>query len=130
MKRLGIFLLSTIAVTSCGGDAQLRSEVADLRISLEAVEARQDKIEGQQQTAETSPQEAVLGDRNQELEAEIAALKQTQDELLEKINDRPKPRPARKRPDPQSVYSIELGSSPFVGAKHAKVTIVESFEFA
>lgn len=33
-------------------------------------------------------------------------------------------------PDPQAVYSVPIDGSPFKGAKHAKVTVVEAFEFA
>jgi protein-disulfide isomerase len=40
---------------------------------------------------------------------------------------RPQPPPG---PDPNAVYSVPIDNSPFVGPKHAKVTIVEAFEFA
>ncbi len=43
---------------------------------------------------------------------------------------RPKPGPRPGRPDPKKVYSVPITGNPFVGAKHAKVTIVEAFEFA
>ncbi len=43
---------------------------------------------------------------------------------------RPKPGPRPGRPDPSKVYSLSIAGNPFVGAKHAKVTIVEAFEFA
>ena len=43
---------------------------------------------------------------------------------------RPKPAPRPGRPDPSKVYSVPIDGNPFVGAKHAKVTIVEAFEFA
>ncbi len=43
-----------------------------------------------------------------------------------------RPRPGKRpgRPDPKKVYSVPIAGNPFVGAKHAKVTIVEAFEFA
>jgi protein-disulfide isomerase len=33
-------------------------------------------------------------------------------------------------PDPNTVYSVAIDGAPFKGPKHAKVTIVEAFEFA
>ena len=33
-------------------------------------------------------------------------------------------------PDPAAVYSVPIDGAPFKGAEHAKVTIVEAFEFA
>jgi len=38
-------------------------------------------------------------------------------------------RPERRRPDPQEVYAA-VADGPYLGAKDAKVTIVEAFEFA
>jgi protein-disulfide isomerase len=39
--------------------------------------------------------------------------------------------PARKdgRPDPNKVYQVAVGKSPFVGPKDAKITIVEFSDF-
>ncbi|TPV95429.1 MAG: hypothetical protein B7733_10015 [Myxococcales bacterium FL481] len=64
------------------------------------------------------------------------------DEISKKLNDlegkvekaakagaRPS-RPSRPRPDAKATYSIPLGDSPAVGPEHAKVTIVEAFEYA
>jgi hypothetical protein len=45
-------------------------------------------------------------------------------------------RNARRRPqrppgpNPNTVYSVPLGDSATIGPKHAKVTVVEAFEFA
>ncbi|TPV95576.1 MAG: DsbA family protein [Myxococcales bacterium FL481] len=39
-------------------------------------------------------------------------------------------RPSRPRPDPKTVYSVPLGNSAYSGPEHAKVTIVEVFEYA
>jgi protein-disulfide isomerase len=38
--------------------------------------------------------------------------------------------PQPGQPDPSTVYAVPVGNSPFTGAEHAKVTIVEAFEFA
>ena len=40
------------------------------------------------------------------------------------------PRQRPKRPNPNDVYAAPVGDAPFKGAEHAKVTIVEAFEFA
>lgn len=46
---------------------------------------------------------------------------------------RPAPTPQQRpaAPNPATTYAVPLGkSSPYKGAEHAKVTIVEAFEFA
>ena len=72
------------------------------------------------------------------LRKEIEALKKGQKDILAKLDkvatgrpgaNRPQ-RPQRPRPQPNSVYSVNIDGSPFKGAKDAKVTIVEAFEFA
>jgi len=42
---------------------------------------------------------------------------------------RPK-RPQRPRPNPKDVYAVPVEGAAFKGAKHAKITVVEAFEFA
>ena len=39
-------------------------------------------------------------------------------------------RPSRPKPDAKAVYSVPLGDSAYSGPEHAKVTIVEAFEYA
>lgn len=39
-------------------------------------------------------------------------------------------RPARPRPKPNDVYSVNIAGAAYKGAEHAKVTVVEAFEFA
>jgi hypothetical protein len=41
----------------------------------------------------------------------------------------PEAAPRPQGPDPSKVYSVEVGDSPFRGAQHAKVTIVEASTF-
>jgi hypothetical protein len=41
----------------------------------------------------------------------------------------PEAPPRPQGPDPSKVYSVEVGDSPFRGAQHAKVTIVEASTF-
>jgi hypothetical protein len=72
------------------------------------------------------------------LRKEVAELKAGQDEILKAIKSMPKAgpaaarpqRPQRPRPDANSVYSVSINGAPFKGAKDAKVTVVEAFEFA
>jgi hypothetical protein len=42
----------------------------------------------------------------------------------------PPPRQRPATPDPKVTYAVPIGDSPFKGAEHAKVTIIEAFEFA
>jgi hypothetical protein len=43
----------------------------------------------------------------------------------------PTPRQRPATPDPSTTYAVPLGkNSPYKGAEHAKVTIVDAFEFA
>ena len=97
MKRIGIMMLSSLAVMGC----QQSNEVP--------------------------------------LRKEVEALKKGQEKILAAIKSRPAPgpagrrppqRPQRPKPNPASVYSVNISGSPFKGAKDAKVTIVEAFEFA
>ena len=39
-------------------------------------------------------------------------------------------RPKRPRPNPADVYAVPIEGAAFKGAKHAKITVVEAFEFA
>jgi hypothetical protein len=74
------------------------------------------------------------------LRKEVADLKAGQDEIKALIQKMPttapgpganRPqRPQRPTPQPNSVYSVDINGSPYKGAKDAKVTIVEAFEFA
>lgn len=34
------------------------------------------------------------------------------------------------QPDPQQVYAVSIDGAPYKGAEHAKITIVDAFEFA
>lgn len=73
------------------------------------------------------------------LRKEIADLKAGQDKILAAIEKMPKgggaaaarpQRPQRPRPDANSTYSVSIAGAPYKGAKDAKVTVVEAFEFA
>lgn len=72
------------------------------------------------------------------LRKEIADLKSGQEKILETLENMPAARPGAKRPrrpqrprpKPNAVYSVDIANAPFKGAKDAKVTIVEAFEFA
>ena len=73
------------------------------------------------------------------LRKEVADLKAGQEKIIAAIQNMPKTagpganrpqRPQRPTPQPTSVYSVDINGSPYKGAKDAKVTIVEAFEFA
>lgn len=74
------------------------------------------------------------------LRKEVADLKAGQDKILAALQNMPtaapgpganRPqRPQRPTPQPNSVYSVDINGAPYKGAKDAKVTIVEAFEFA
>ena len=72
------------------------------------------------------------------LRKEVAELKAGQDKILDAIKSMPKAgpaaarpqRPQRPRPNANSVYCVNINGAPFKGAKDAKVTVVEAFEFA
>lgn len=98
MKRIGIFVLSSLAVMGCQRDNDVP------------------------------------------LRKEVEALKKGQKDILAAIKAQPAARPGaarpqaarpqRPRPNPSAVYSVDINGAPFKGAKDAKVTIVEAFEFA
>ncbi len=73
-----------------------------------------------------------------DLRKEVAELKKVQEDIKGLIKNiktaapgaaRPQ-RPQRPRPDAKAVYSVNIDGAPYKGAKDAKVTVVEAFEFA
>ncbi len=99
MKRIGIMMLSSLAVMGC----QQSNEVP-LRKEVEALKKGQEKI--------------------------LAAIKARPAPGPAGRRPSPSQRPQRPKPNPASVYSVNISGAPFKGAKDAKVTIVEAFEFA
>ncbi|MEE9382784.1 MAG: hypothetical protein V3V08_05155 [Nannocystaceae bacterium] len=61
-----------------------------------------------------------------EITKKLASL----EEKVGKAGARAKPKAGRPRPDPKTVYSVAVGEAPYKGAEHAKVTVVEAFEYA
>lgn len=72
--------------------------------------------------------------RMERLEAQVAELSELQEqfgELRDLAIAAPRPRrPTMHRPDPGVVYAVPIDGAPFSGPEHAKVTVVEGFEFA
>ncbi len=66
-----------------------------------------------------------------QLERQTSKLSELVDRVtaLEEKTDR-STRSRRPRPDPNTVYAVPVDDAPYLGAKHAKVTIVQAFEFA
>jgi protein-disulfide isomerase len=64
-----------------------------------------------------SQQEAILG--------KIADL----DKKLDQVAEAPPARPSRPQVDPNKVYNLPVGNSPFKGPENAKVAIVEFADF-
>lgn len=71
---------------------------------------------------------------NSELNGKIDEMNKKLDTLTEVVKKgggaRGPQRPQRPRPNPKDVYSVNINGSPFEGAKDAKVTVVEAYEFA
>ena len=62
---------------------------------------------------------------------DIAALTKRVDELEKKVAAQPQRARRPRRPDPKHTYYLPVrDDDPFRGAEHAKVTIVEAYEFA
>ena len=73
-----------------------------------------------------APQRKVLAD----IQADIKKILENQKNAPAARGANRPQRPQRPRPKPNAVYSVNIKGAPFVGAKDAKVTIVEAFEFA
>lgn len=74
---------------------------------------------------------------NSELNTKLEEISAKQDEILKKLDSaggRPgAARPQQPRPpgpDANAVYAVPIEGAPYKGAEHAKITIVEAFEFA
>ena len=77
---------------------------------------------------------APSGGDNSDVITKLDDISKKLDEIekkVEKSGAAAKPqRPKRPRPDAKATYSVPVGDSPYVGPEHAKVTIVEAFEYA
>lgn len=79
---------------------------------------------------------AAGGGDNSEVLAKLDEISKKLNDLEENVEKAAKAggakpsRPERPRPDAKATYSIPVGDSPYVGPEHAKVTIVEAFEYA
>jgi len=105
MKRLRLSLLSAILGLAMGVGAAgcQKADGTSTDKKLDEVIARLDKIEKQ-------------------LASGPGAARPTA--------QRPPPGPQPGRPDPSKVYAVPIEGAAYKGAEHAKVTVVEAFEFA
>ena len=100
MKRLG--LLAAIMVP-LGLSGCTRDSDSNIEKRLDRIESRLASLSERAKTVKTQPKG--------------------------KGKDRPK-RPPRPRPNPNTTYSVPIDGSISIGPKHAKVTLIEGFEFA
>ncbi len=130
-------MLGFLLVVACHSASYpiLETKVARLRIELDELKAKH--AEGERRRDSESRGKGAAGTSEGtrvELQAELQELRVEQARLAEKLENRPTEpsgrRPQRPRPDPTSVYSVDVVDRPFLGAKHAKVTLVKHFEFA
>jgi protein-disulfide isomerase len=75
-----------------------------------------------------SDDSAALRAQVQRMDQRLAALEQVIGEMQRGRARAPTPR--RPRPDPAKTYAVPIEGAPFLGARHAKITIVEAMEFA
>ena len=122
------------APTTSDVDARLKALDQRLDALADRVEAIA-RMEGEPGAPEAPPAATSHGD----VDMRIAEILDRLDHLEQRIGAnvgagyRPAPRPPRPRPpgpNATDVYSVPLGSSPSVGPRYAKVTIVKAFDFA
>ena len=80
----------------------------------------------ERQAAQSNDNSAVLS-KLDEISKKLSSLEEKIEEAAPVKRDAG---PKRLRPDPNKTYAIAVGDSPYKGPKHAKVTIVEAFEYA
>ena len=68
----------------------------------------------------------ACGSDTAELEKRVDLANEKLDALLDYVEKAKGP----PKPDPKTVYSVPLGDSPYVGEKHAKITIGQHLEIA
>jgi len=126
--RIAAAAALAIAVTSCGGAQTRRSEALERRVATledEVTNLRREMIERDQAVAEAASRGS--GD---DVTARLEELGQTIADLRSQLDRRPPPAPSRPAPDPSVVYAVPIDGYPSEGPRHAKVTLVMSFEFA
>lgn len=115
-------LVALAFVASCyrtTHDPQLDARLAKIEQRLDA----QDKAIAELHNGTGSTELSLLAQQ-------IADLNQKLAELTDKVGKAPAPRPTRREPDKNVVYSVPVGTSPVVGPPNAKVTLVMAFDFA
>ena len=75
--------------------------------------------------------EAGLGDRFKRVETQIAQVTAGIDQVSKKVDkvSVAAPKPARKGPDPNKVYTFNTKGAPYKGLSKAPITIVEFSDF-
>ncbi len=135
VTRLGLILVTLLA-TSCSpaSNPQLETEVAQLRIEVDELKANNAKLEKDSNRDSAQSSDDALRDVANEwfsklLEERVPKICETCRRDAPKTARRPK-RPWRPKPNPDSVYSLDISNAPFEGAANARVTLIKNFEFA
>ncbi len=102
--------------------AEIEALVAKLQ-SMAGVPQRLRELEDRLGTSSIDALAAQL----EQLGIDLAQLK----EQVSRVAAAPATQPTRPRgPDPNAVYSVPIAGDPFTGPAHAKVTLIQGFEFA
>ena len=117
-RRLGIPVLSVLASFALASACRPKPESTMAEARLEANEAKTRQLEQR-----LAALEAKTGQLDGVAEG-VQLLLRRLDEL-----GSGEAGPAKRKPSPTAVYSMPIEGDPFVGPKHAKITIVEGYDF-
>ena len=107
MQRCAIVLvIAAVALAACSRQADKKSKPGD-----------------QQTAGVIAPGAEQLTELNLKVASMEKRLKKIEELLAEALNQPPEP-------DPTAVYSVPIDGDPFVGPEHAKVTIVEAWDYS
>jgi len=71
-----------------------------------------------------------LAEKLDSIDKRLAAIEAKLEKGVPAGRGQGKQRPKRPRPNPKDVYAVPVEGAAFTGAKNAKITVVEAFEFA
>ena len=107
MRRSAIvFAIAAVALAACSREADNKSKPGD-----------------QQTTGVIAPGAEQLTELSLKVDEMDKRLKKIEVLLADMLDQPPEP-------DPAAVYSVPIDGDPFVGPEHAKVTIVEAWDYS